>query len=495
MMRSIARLACVVSLLLIPLILLTLVPSQPALAAAASRADLRKVSTGEPALAYSSGFIARDMPQEGEVSQITGDNQTTGNRRALGAGDVIYVNLLKGVEAAPGDVFSLYRRVHKVFHPRTGRFMGDLINVTGLVEVIKLTDSLATVRVIRSYNAIYPGDKAIPFAVPPREAPAPERRAMPETPGTIVDMPDRYTLIGQFHVVYLDWGREDGLRPGDRLEVFRISSGLPKRVIAELKVLAVQDTTATAVVDQSVAPVLRGDRFILQEGPSVLAAPRKAVELAAEPPQEEQETSKTEVAATPAEPAKAPVLAAKPEPGLAPAPQDPQDAINELLARLEYESGEATPTTDGEDILRQVSEILQSVPDRQARVEGHTDSQAIGPKLKTRYPTNKELSDARANQAVHIMVEKSGLDARNLSTFGYADRQPVASNASEDGRKKNRRVTIVLTPPPTQPGEKAPTSEPAAEVPAFPPSGEPQAPTPPEVAPSTLQPDGGPVNR
>jgi len=495
MMFSIARPTCAVSLLPILPILLTLVPSQPAVAATASPADLRKVSMGEFALAYSSGFIARDMPQEGEVSQITGDNQTTGNRRALGAGDVIYVNLLKGAEAAPGDVFSLYRRVHKVFHPRTGQFLGDLINVTGLVEVIKVTDSLATVRVIRSYNAIYPGDKAIPFAVPPREAPAPERRAMPETPGTIVDIPDRYTLIAQFHVVYLDWGREDGLRPGDRLEVFRISSGLPKRVLAELKVLAVQDTTATAVVDRSVAPVLRGDRFILQEGPSVLAARQKAVELASEPPQAEQETSKSEVEATPAEPARAPVLAAKPELGLAPAPQDPQEAINELLARLQYEPGEATPTTDGEDILRQVSEILQSVPDRQARVEGHTDSQPIGPNLKKRYPTNKELSDARANQAVHIMVEKSGLDAKNLSTFGYADRQPVASNASDEGRRKNRRVTIVLTPPRMQPEEKAPVSGPGADVPAIQPPGEAQAPTPAEVSPLPPQPEVGPLNR
>jgi chemotaxis protein MotB len=68
----------------------------------------------------------------------------------------------------------------------------------------------------------------------------------------------------------------------------------------------------------------------------------------------------------------------------------------------------------------------------------------IGPSLKSAFASNWELSRARAAGIVRHLVEKGGLDSAKLSAVGYGSTRPVASNATEAGRKRNRRIEIVF---------------------------------------------------
>ncbi len=117
-----------------------------------------------------------------------------------------------------------------------------------------------------------------------------------------------------------------------------------------------------------------------------------------------------------------------------------------MVDRVLFDSGQSQVKTAGLKVLKQVSDILKNVPDKQIRIEGHTDNGPIGAKLKERYPTNWELSTARATSVVRYLIEEGGVDRANLSAVGYADTKPVAGNDTEEGRTANRRIEIALYP-------------------------------------------------
>lgn len=75
------------------------------------------------------------------------------------------------------------------------------------------------------------------------------------------------------------------------------------------------------------------------------------------------------------------------------------------------------------------------------RIEGHTDNVPVN---SPAFPSNWELSTARANSLVHYLIEKHGFKGAKLSVTGYAEYRPIADNANEEGRKLNRRVDIVM---------------------------------------------------
>jgi chemotaxis protein MotB len=78
-----------------------------------------------------------------------------------------------------------------------------------------------------------------------------------------------------------------------------------------------------------------------------------------------------------------------------------------------------------------------------AAVEGHTDSLPVGGSV---YSSNWELSTARATSVLALLVEEHGISPGRLSAAGYAEFRPVESNATPEGRARNRRVDIVLIP-------------------------------------------------
>jgi len=109
-----------------------------------------------------------------------------------------------------------------------------------------------------------------------------------------------------------------------------------------------------------------------------------------------------------------------------------------------YQTGEASLTREGGIVLAKIGNILTNYSDWRIDVEGHTDSFAIGKSLRKRYPTNWELSSARAAAAVRHMKNIGGVDAESLSVHGFAETRPIADNSNAKGREKNRRVDIVL---------------------------------------------------
>jgi chemotaxis protein MotB len=117
-----------------------------------------------------------------------------------------------------------------------------------------------------------------------------------------------------------------------------------------------------------------------------------------------------------------------------------------MVDKIIFPSGSAQISKKGKEVLDKVIAILKDVKDKRIQVEGHTDNVPIVSNLKKRFPTNWELSTARASEVVRYLQESGGIDPTLLSATGYSEYQPVASNKTEKGRRKNRRIEIVLLP-------------------------------------------------
>jgi len=117
-----------------------------------------------------------------------------------------------------------------------------------------------------------------------------------------------------------------------------------------------------------------------------------------------------------------------------------------LVEKILFDSGSAEIKPEGRKVLDRVGGILKSVTDKQIRIEGHTDSVPIGSRLTEKFPTNWELSAARAVNVVRYLSGSPGVPARLLSAAGFAENNPVAGNETKEGRARNRRIEIVLLP-------------------------------------------------
>ena len=118
--------------------------------------------------------------------------------------------------------------------------------------------------------------------------------------------------------------------------------------------------------------------------------------------------------------------------------------VNMLNAIL-FDSGSAEVKQEGLAVLQKVIDILKTVQDKAIRIEGHTDNVLITGELARRYPTNWELSAARAIN-VSRYLQQQGIDPAQLSAVAYAEHKPVAANDSEEGKARNRRIEIILAP-------------------------------------------------
>jgi chemotaxis protein MotB len=115
-----------------------------------------------------------------------------------------------------------------------------------------------------------------------------------------------------------------------------------------------------------------------------------------------------------------------------------------ILDRILFDSGEAVLKPEGMKILSQVAQVLVQFPNRQIHVIGHTDNVPIRASAMNRYPSNWELSTARATAAVRYLCEHAAVDPRRLGAVGYGEFHPAADNATAEGRAKNRRIAIVV---------------------------------------------------
>jgi OOP family OmpA-OmpF porin len=135
-----------------------------------------------------------------------------------------------------------------------------------------------------------------------------------------------------------------------------------------------------------------------------------------------------------AEPAPAPAPAPAPEPAPVPAPVKEKVTIT---LNLQFDTNKAIVKDKYRDDIKRVADFMKEFPDTTAAIEGHTDNIASE-------AYNQNLSEKRANSVRQYIIDKFGIDGSRLTAAGYGESKPIASNDTEEGRQKNRRVEAVM---------------------------------------------------
>lgn len=123
---------------------------------------------------------------------------------------------------------------------------------------------------------------------------------------------------------------------------------------------------------------------------------------------------------------------------------DERGLIIRFMDRVLFDPGKAELKPEAREILDTVAEILQrdEFKDKAIKVEGHADTTPVSP--KDGFPTNWELSTARATNVLRYLVEQRGIEGERISASGYSYYRPIAPNDTKENKAKNRRVDIVI---------------------------------------------------
>ena len=119
--------------------------------------------------------------------------------------------------------------------------------------------------------------------------------------------------------------------------------------------------------------------------------------------------------------------------------------VIKLTSDVLFSSGSADIKPAGQKVLSVIAESLSAFPDRAISIEGHTDHVPIGE--NSRYASNWELSTIRALAALNYFQQNNQIDPKRLKLVGYGEYRPAYSNATAEGRERNRRIEIIILPP------------------------------------------------
>jgi len=117
-----------------------------------------------------------------------------------------------------------------------------------------------------------------------------------------------------------------------------------------------------------------------------------------------------------------------------------------FVDKILFDTGKVEIGKRGQEALLGLADSLRENKNQNIVVEGHTDDVPIGLVLMDKYPTNWELSAARATGVARFLQEKGWLEPERLSVAAYSYYKPVASNDTAKGRRQNRRIEIILVP-------------------------------------------------
>jgi chemotaxis protein MotB len=120
----------------------------------------------------------------------------------------------------------------------------------------------------------------------------------------------------------------------------------------------------------------------------------------------------------------------------------PRGVIMTLSEKMLFASGSATLSASSYILLRRIAAIIKSVGVA-VEIEGHTDDVPIRTEA---FPSNWELSTARAVNVLRFLTEKQGVDRHRISAVGMSQYHPVVANTTDENRYKNRRVEIIFKP-------------------------------------------------
>jgi chemotaxis protein MotB len=116
----------------------------------------------------------------------------------------------------------------------------------------------------------------------------------------------------------------------------------------------------------------------------------------------------------------------------------------DVADKIFFASGSAEIKESGKAVLKKVGKALAQYNDKVIRVVGHTDNVPLTPASRKQFPTNWELSVARATTVVRFHQDECKINPERLVAAGRGPYQPVASNDSPESRQKNRRIEIML---------------------------------------------------
>jgi chemotaxis protein MotB len=115
----------------------------------------------------------------------------------------------------------------------------------------------------------------------------------------------------------------------------------------------------------------------------------------------------------------------------------------DLVDQILFASGDAELSMRGQKILGKVGAVLKDLDDKQILIGGHTDDRPIH---NERFPSNWELSAARAVNVARYLTESAGVDPRKVAAAAYSEFHPRSRNNAPKNRARNRRIEILLTP-------------------------------------------------
>jgi len=115
----------------------------------------------------------------------------------------------------------------------------------------------------------------------------------------------------------------------------------------------------------------------------------------------------------------------------------------DLAEQIFFDSGKATLKPGGKDVLKKVGDALKGYENKVIRVVGHTDNVPVAKSLQGTFPSNWDLSVARATNVVRYLQEV-GVPPERMVASGRGEYDPVATNDTPEGRQKNRRIEIML---------------------------------------------------
>lgn len=122
-----------------------------------------------------------------------------------------------------------------------------------------------------------------------------------------------------------------------------------------------------------------------------------------------------------------------------------QTGILAVLGAGTFKSGQIAVNTDLGKTFEELARNISASPEKHVIIEGHTDNIPINLSLGRLYINNMELSFLRAKAVASLLV-KNGISIERISVKGYGDTRPIASNDTDEGRAKNRRVEVKLIP-------------------------------------------------
>ena len=117
-----------------------------------------------------------------------------------------------------------------------------------------------------------------------------------------------------------------------------------------------------------------------------------------------------------------------------------------FIDKILFDSGSVTIKPEGQEVILKLADSFRDAEDKNIAVEGHTDNVQIGSALIDRFPTNWELSAARATAVVRFLEEKGNIAPERLTASGFSYHRAVTTNETPEGRKQNRRIEIILVP-------------------------------------------------